>query len=87
MFAIMDIPSADAYQFPMAAFENHAGEFVAPTTDRLKAALDVATYDSKTGTLSANLQEHGADGIPGMMPVYAAAPTHGMAARLASTRR
>ena len=32
MLAIMDIPSADAYQFPTAALENHAGKFVQPSS-------------------------------------------------------
>jgi hypothetical protein len=83
MFAIMDIPSAEAYQFPMASLENHAGKFVAPTNESLKAALDVATRDKTTGTLSSNLQSKSATAYPGFMPVYAAAPTYGMSQTLA----
>ena len=78
MLSIMDIPSADAYQFPMAALRNHAGKFVVPSNDTLKSALDVAVLDKETGTLSANLDSSAPDAYPGMMPVYAAAPTHGL---------
>ena len=80
MLAIMDIPSADAYQFPMAALQNHAGKFVAPSNTTLKAALDVATLDKKSGTLSSNLTSSSPTAYPGFMPVYAAAPTHGLTA-------
>lgn len=83
LLAIMDLPSADAYQFPSAALENHAGAFVQPTDDALAAALDVATYDAKTGTLSADLTSSSKTAYPGMMPVYAAAPTHGLTKDLA----
>lgn len=84
MLAIMDLPSADAYQFPMAALQNHAGEFVVPSTDSLKSALSVATVDKMTGTLSANLQSSSPTAYPGLMPVYAAAPTHGLTKTQAS---
>ncbi len=47
---------------------------------RLKAALDVATLDKKTGTLSSNLTSSSPTAYPGFMPVYAAAPTHGLTA-------
>jgi hypothetical protein len=85
MLAIMDIPSADTYQFPMAALQNHAGTYVTPSNDSLQAALDVATYDAKTGTLSTNLKSTSKDAYPGMMPVYAAAPTHGLTTALAAS--
>jgi hypothetical protein len=78
MLAIMDIPSADAYQFPMAALENHAGKFVTPTDTSLTSALQAATLDHTTGTLSANLQSNSPTAYPGLMPVYAAAPTYGL---------
>lgn len=78
MLSIMDLPSATAYQFPLAALENHAGKFVAPSNDSLKSALSVATLDKATGTLAANLQSTSPTAYPGLMPVYAAAPTHGL---------
>jgi hypothetical protein len=83
LLAIMDIPSSEAFQFPTAALENHAGKFVKPTLASLRAALNVATYDHRTGTLSANLKSTSAGAYPGMMPVYAAAPTHGLTKTLA----
>lgn len=83
MFAIMDIPSAQAFQFPTAALENHGGNFVQPSNDSLASALSVATYDERTGTLSANLKSSAPGAYPGLMPVYAAAPTHGLSKTLA----
>ena len=77
MLAIMDIPSADAYQFPMAALQNHAGAFVKPTIELAEGRpLDVAHVRREdrhpVGEPDRALAK---DAYPGMMPVYAAAPT------------
>lgn len=84
MISIMDLPSAEEYQFPTAALRNAAGKYVEPTDASLAAALKIATKDPASGTVESNLTQRSPDAYPGMMAVYAATPTHGLSATEAS---
>ena len=78
MIAITDAAAAAQYQLPSAELRTRAGTFVGPTPSSLAAAVEVATLDRSTQTILADMRSSSKTAYPGMMAVYAAAPTHGL---------
>jgi hypothetical protein len=78
MIAITDLAHARQYQLPSAALETRSGSFVTPSTTSLAKAVKAAKVDRHTDTITSNMTSRSRKAYPGMMPVYAAAPTKGL---------
>jgi hypothetical protein len=70
------------YQLRAAALETSPGNFVAPSTSSMKAAMALVHPDNKAGTWPLPYEtlrtKAGASAYPGTMVVYAAVPTSGL---------
>jgi hypothetical protein len=74
LFAILDDADANAFQFPVAALPNAAGDYVQPTDASMAAALPGMT-SAGSGTEQGNLASSNPAAYPLTMVVYAAVPT------------
>jgi hypothetical protein len=74
LFAILDDADAAAFEFPVAAIPNAAGDYVQPTDASMAAALQDMTGDG-SGTEQVNLTSSNPAAYPLTMVVYAAVPT------------
>jgi len=75
LLAIVDEADADPLDFPTAAIQNHAGEFVTATPASMTAAVDSMTTSSNGITEDDNQDTTSKDAYPLTMVVYAMVPT------------
>ncbi len=78
LLAITDLAHAQQFQLPSAALQTQSGTFVSPTPTSLADAVKVATVDKRTQTILSDMDTTSKTAYPGMMAVYAAAPTKGL---------
>jgi len=76
LLAIADQASAAAYDFPVAALRNAAGNYVTPTNASMAAAVAHMTSDG-SGTLQVNQASKDPRAYPLTMVIYAMVPTAG----------
>jgi hypothetical protein len=81
--AITDNADAAAFQFPVAALENHAGKYVTPTQASMAAAVKDMTTSGNGITKDANEAASSPDAYPLTMVSYAMVPTGGLSHRKA----
>jgi PBP superfamily domain len=75
LVAILDEADAAGDDFPTAALQNNAGDFVAPTLKGMAAAVDSMTTSSNGITMDDNEDTKNPDAYPLTMVVYAMVPT------------
>ena len=76
LFAILDQADAAAFRFPVAEIPNTAGQYVAPTTSAMAAAVQDMSGNG-SGTQQVNLTSKDKAAYPLTMVIYAMVPTSG----------
>jgi hypothetical protein len=84
LFAITDTATANAFLFPTAALENHAGAYVEPTDASMAAALNDMTVNPDGITEAFNQDSDDKNAYPLTMIIYAVVPTSGLSQATAS---
>jgi hypothetical protein len=81
--AILDLADATADQMPVAALQNHEGDFVLPSSQSMRAAVQDMITNQDGITQDDNENAINLDAYPWTMVVYAMVPTAGISHRKA----
>jgi hypothetical protein len=85
LFAILDEADAVAYQLPVAALENAAGKYVAPTSASMAAALGAMRTSATNHITKDSIERAKVKGAyPLTMVIYAMVPTGGISRKKAA---